>query len=855
MLEAGPQTARFLVADDEQGVLESYKQILNGAPTKSLSEYAGLGQSGSALEKASPAFLDDSINLECVCCQQGDEAVAAVRDSVGASKPFAAAFLDVRMPPGPDGVWTAERIRMWDPHIHIVMVTAYSDYDPEDIARRVPPSDRLLYIHKPFHVVEIRRFIWALSAKWWAEALSRQMQAQLRSTNQQLERDIGARQQAEEQLARSEARYRSLTENLSDVIIQVSPEGIVEYCSPAATRVGGFDPADVVGSSIDRYIPERDHGRVGEAILRALQSKEPESLEFTLIHASGQEFPVEVTAFPIVEQDQVATLQCVIRDITERKQTEEELRRSEASLAQAQRIAHLGNWDWDIQKNELLWSDEVYRIFGLEPQEFGASYDAFLTSVHSEDREFVRESVDRALSGEESYSIDHHVVLPDGSERIVHGQAEVSYDQTGQPSRMVGTVQDITQWKRAEEERELLEQQLFQAQKLEALGTLAGGVAHDFNNLLTAIIGMTELALRHVDPDSKAHAYLARIPEQGQSAAQLISSLMAFSRRTQSERRPLPLLPLVKEIGKVLKRLLPANIDVVVKWPQQVPVVRADPTQMQQVIMNLATNAQDAMPDGGKLTIEVANVALNDEYCRQHADATPGDYVCLTVCDSGIGMIPEVQQRIFEPFFTTKGTGDGTGLGLAMVYGIVKNHSGFVHFYSEVGTGTEFRIYLPVAEEQTCADEEDVAEDTPCGEETLLLVEDDPAVLTVGKAMLESLGYSVMTATNGQEGLEVYRAHQDEIALVVTDLTMPKMSGMALYKAIAALNPAIKVLLISGYRSPQELSELSSLGLQGFVPKPFNLEGLGKAVRQALDNDNSLSGGEKIHQMPALASN
>ena len=855
MLEAGPQTARFLVADDEQGVLESYRQILNGAPTKSLSECAALGQSGSALEKASPAFLDDSINLECVCCQQGDEAVAAVRDSVGASKPFAAAFVDVRMPPGPDGVWTAERIRMWDPHIHIVMVTAYSDYDPEDIARRVPPSDRLLYIHKPFHVVEIRRFIWALSAKWWAEALSRQMQEKLRSTNQQLERDIGARQQAEEQLARSEARYRSLTENLSDVIIQVSPEGIVEYCSPAATRVGGYDPADVIGSPIDRYIPERDHVRVGEAILRALQSKEPESLEFALIHTSGQEFPVEVTAFPIVEQDRVATLQCVIRDITQRKQTERELRRSEAGLAQAQRIAHLGNWDWDIQKNELFWSDEVYRIFGLEPQEFGASYDAFLTSVHSEDREFVRESVDRALSGEERYGIDHRVVLPDGSERIIHGQAEVSYDETGKPSRMVGTVQDITQWKRAEEERELLEQQLFQAQKLEALGTLAGGVAHDFNNLLTGIVGMSELALQQVERGSKVYEYLARIPEQGRSAAQLITSLMAFSRHTKSERKLLPLLPLVKEMRRVLERVIPENIVVLVRWPQELPLVNADPTQMQQVIMNLATNARDAMPDGGELTIEVANVPLNDEYCRQHTDATPGDYVCLSVRDTGTGMPPEVQERIFEPFFTTKETGEGTGLGLAMVYGIVKNHNGFVHVRSDVDTGTEFRIYLPVAEEQTCADEEDMTEDTPRGEETLLLVEDDPAVLTVGKAMLASLGYSVMTATNGQEGLEVYKAHQDEIALVLTDLTMPKMSGMALCKAIAALNPTVRVLLISGYHTPQELAELSSLGLQGFVPKPFNLEGLGKAVRQALDNDNSLSGGERIRQMPALASN
>ncbi len=473
-----------------------------------------------------------------------------------------------------------------------------------------------------------------------------------------------------------------------------------------------------------------------------------------------------------------------------------------------------------------------------------------MTSVHADDRELVKESVDKALSGEEPYSVDHRVVWPDGSECIVHEQGEVSYDETGQPTRMVGTVQDITKWKQGEEERELLEQQLFQAQKLEALGTLVGGVAHDFNNLLTGIIGMTELALQQVEPGSKVYDYLAQIPEQGRSAAQLIASLMTFSRRTKSERKLLPLLPLVKEMRRVLERVIPENIVMRVRWPQKLPLISADPTQIQQVIMNLATNARDAMPDGGELMIEVAELSLDKEYCHHYADAVPGDYVCLSVRDTGIGMPAEVQERIFEPFFTTKETGEGTGLGLAMVYGIVKNHNGFVHIHSEVDMGTEFRIYFPIAEEQTCSDEEDMVEATPRGEETLLLVEDDPMVLTVGKGMLESLGYSVITATNGEEGLEIYRGHQDEIALILTDLTMPKMSGKELYKAIATFNPMVRVLLISGYGAQPEVSELRSLGLQGFVPKPFDLAGLGRAVRESLDNGNSPSGREKSGRMP-----
>jgi len=474
----------------------------------------------------------------------------------------------------------------------------------------------------------------------------------------------------------------------------------------------------------------------------------------------------------------------------------------------------------------------------LEPQEFGPTYETFLTLVHPDDRKLVDEAVAKALSGEQPYSVEYRVGLPDGSERIVHGQGEVFYDDKGQPSRMTGTVQDITEWKRAEMERKLLEQQLFQSQKLEALGTLAGGVAHDFNNLLTAIIGMAELALRQVEPGSQIYEYLAQIPEQGRRAAQLITSLMTFSRRAESEQRPLPLLPLVKEMRRVLERVIPENIVMQVRWPQELPLINADPTQIQQILMNLATNARDAMPDGGKLIIEVAECSLDQEYCRHYADAVPGDYVCLSVRDTGIGMAHEVREHVFEPFLTTKDPGEGTGLGLAIIYGIVKNHNGFVHVSSEMGVGTEFRIYFPVAEDQSCGEKTDLAEDAPRGKETLLL-EDDPTVLTAGKKMLESLGYSVITATNGPQGLQLYTAYRDEIELVLTDLTMPKMSGQELYRAIATLNPSAKVLLISGYDMPQNGSQLCPPGLQGLVIKPFDIAGLGKAVREALDNCTS----------------
>jgi CheY-like chemotaxis protein len=267
-----------------------------------------------------------------------------------------------------------------------------------------------------------------------------------------------------------------------------------------------------------------------------------------------------------------------------------------------------------------------------------------------------------------------------------------------------------------------------------------------------------------------------------------------------------------------------------------VPLVEADPTQVQQVIMNLATNARDAMPDGGELTLEIAEATLDEAYCRLHADCIPGDYVCLSVRDTGTGMSPEVQARIFEPFFTTKGIGAGTGLGLASLYGIVKNHGGHVRVNSEPGQGTEFSVYFPVSADETREGQEPGQARTPGGRETVLLVDDASSVLKTGKRMLESFGYTVLTARDGDEGLEVYRSNQDKIALVLTDMAMPKMTGKRLCEEILRIDPTMRLLLASGHGSDGDLTELRTLGVQGFVQKPFSLAGLGQAVREALDS-------------------
>lgn len=385
------------------------------------------------------------------------------------------------------------------------------------------------------------------------------------------------------------------------------------------------------------------------------------------------------------------------------------------------------------------------------------------------------------------------------------------------------------------DERQRLEQQLLQAQKMESIGTLAGGIAHDFNNILTGIIGFADLAVRELHPSSPAYPFVSGIPAQGKRASDLIRQLLTFSRRGVTNRAPLNLVPLVKETVAILKRTLPANINVQLICADSVATVKADVTQMQQIIMNLATNARDAMPKGGNLTMEVRRVTLDEDYCRSHAYATPGDNVCLIVRDNGTGMSEEVQQRIFEPFFTTKDIGKGTGLGMSMVYGIVKSHEGHINLKSAPGEGTEFGIYLAALEQESQEVADSERTDVSGGAETILLVEDESTVRQVETALLESLGHKVLTAVDGADAFDVFLRHRDEITLVFTDMMMPRMDGKALLEELIRAKTDVKVVLVSGYGLSEDVAELRSLGFCAFLQKPFTIAEVGRAVREALD--------------------
>jgi PAS domain S-box-containing protein len=517
------------------------------------------------------------------------------------------------------------------------------------------------------------------------------------------------------------------------------------------------------------------------------------------------------------------------KDITERISAEETLRESEARLSKAQRLAGVGSFEWCLETNELSWSDELNRIYGLNPQEASPSFELFMSVVHPEDRQTIKEAIDESLRERKPFNLDHRIIRPDGTLRILHCEAEVTGDELNNPLRMVGVCQDIT-------ERKRLEDELGQARRMEAVGRLAGGIAHDFNNLLTGILGYTELVLLRLKPVDPLRKEVEEIQKAGNRAAALTSQLLAYSRRQVLQPKILDLNTVIRDMQKMLCRMIGEDISFAANLATDLGYVKADPGQIGQVLMNLSVNARDAMPHGGELSIETANIDLAEPDETMDLDLLPGRYVTVRFTDTGTGIESDVLPYIFEPFFTTKEKDKGTGLGLSTVYGIIKQSGGDVIVESQAGLGTTFTIYLPRAvEEGTAEYRSRIADTQPLADETILLVEDDKLVRDLALNILDDLGYNVLSATDGKDALRVNEENSGvKIDLLLTDMVMPQMNGHELYQALAQSRPAIKVLFMSGYMDEDIMAKTALVEGSAFIQKPFSLDDLARKIRETL---------------------
>jgi len=488
-------------------------------------------------------------------------------------------------------------------------------------------------------------------------------------------------------------------------------------------------------------------------------------------------------------------------------------------LELAQQAGKIGSFEWHLPSQQVTWTAELEGLYGLAAGSLGDRAEDWLATLYPEDRPKVEQELQQALSSGRGLETEFRILWPDGSLHWIAVKSSLFRDTAGIPLRLIGIHMDIT-------EKKQLEAQFLWAQRLESLGTLASGIAHDLNNILTPILAVVQLLpLKLPDLTPQTWQMLHTLESSAQRGADLVKQILSFARGVEGKRVNLQVQHLLLEIEKIIQQTLPKSIAIHTDLPNDLWMVVGDATQLHQVFMNLCVNARDAMPQGGTLSITADNLLVDEPYARMHLDARMGPYVVVTISDTGMGIAAEIVHRIFDPFFTTKAVGQGTGLGLSAVLGIVKSHGGFVEVHSQVNQGSQFKVYLP-AQRSVQLQTSPTLDPLMGDQEWILVVDDEASICEITKVTLETHNYQVLTASDGIEAIAVYAQHKDEIHSVLMDLMMPAMDGASTLIMLRRLNPEVFAIAMSGLNSTEAVAQAEQLGFQRFLAKPFTTQEL-----------------------------